>query len=231
MDDLELLRRMTGEAPIADDATRARMRASLDERIEQAPASKRRRSRSGVVAILVAAGVGIGTVAAAAGVIRHWSEAEPVAISVLPGNHDPGSFEGNTLDISEPERRIASAAEFEATVAEFAPAIRLPEGHDFTAWEQHVEEVTDFTSADGIWNRSFQAGTMVFVAECQWGQHWVDANEGGDFSCDEPVDRRARRDRHLVARCRYRHGQISADPRPADEGQQASRSRSNSSLE
>jgi hypothetical protein len=132
-----------------------------------------------VVAILVAAGVGIGTLAAAAGVIRHWSETEPVAITVLPGYHGPGSFEGNTLDISNPEGVIASAAEFEATVAEFAPAIRLPTGHDFTAMIRHAE-TRDFALADGALNRSFMAGGMVFVAECQWGQHWVDANLVGD---------------------------------------------------
>jgi hypothetical protein len=180
MDDLDLLRRMVGEAPTLDETTRARMRASLGERMEQAPAPKRRRSRSAVVAILVAAGVGIGTLAAAAGAIRHWSESEPVAITILPGYHGPGTFEGNYLDISNPEQVIASAIEFEATVAEFAPAFRLPEEHDFTAWIQHVERVTDFTTADGSWRRYSVPGSMVFVAECQWGQHWVDANQVGD---------------------------------------------------
>ena len=176
MDDLDLLQRMVGEAPIPDEAARARVRASLEERMEKAPASKRRTSRSAVVAILVAAGVGIGTLAAAAGVIRHWSEEEPVAITFLPGAHG----EGNSLDISDPERVIASAAEFEATVAEFAPAIRLPEEHDFTPWMQHVERVTNFISADGSWRRFNVAGSMVIVSECQWGQHWVDANQVSD---------------------------------------------------
>lgn len=177
MDDLDLLRRMVGEAPTPNEATRARMRVSLEERMEQAPASKRRRSRSAVVAILVAAGVGVGTLAAAASAIRHWSEDEPVAITVLPpGDHGPD----NSLDISKPLGVIASPAEFEATVAEFAPAIRLPEGHDFTAMVQNVERVTDFTSADGAWRRSNVAGSMVFVAECQWGQHWLDADQVGD---------------------------------------------------
>lgn len=180
MDDLDLLRRMAGEAPTLDETTRARMRASLDERMEKAPASKRRSRRSAVVAILVAAGVGIGTLAAAAGAIRHWSESEPVAITILPGYHGPGTLEVNHLDISNPEQVIASATEFEATVAEFAPAFRLPEEHDFTAWVQHVERVTDFTTADGSWRRYSVPSSMVFVAECQWGQHWVDANQVGD---------------------------------------------------
>jgi hypothetical protein len=180
MDDLDLLRRMVGEAPIPDESTRARMRASLDERMEKAAAPKGRRSRPALVAILVAAGVGIGTLAAAAGVIRHWSETEPVAITVLPGYHGPGSFEGNTLDISNPEGVIASAAEFEATVAEFAPAIRLPSGHDFRPWVEHVERVADFTTADGAMRRTTVASSMVFVAECHWGQHWADADRVGD---------------------------------------------------
>lgn len=91
MDDLDLLRRMAGKAPIPDETTRARMRANLDERMERASAPKRRRSRSAVVAILVAAGVGIGTLAAAAGVIRHWSEDEPVAISRRVRTGDPAA--------------------------------------------------------------------------------------------------------------------------------------------
>lgn len=180
MDDLDLLKRMVGEAPTLDEAARARMRASLDERMEQAMAPKRRRSRSAVVAILVAAGVGIGTLAAAAGVIRHWSEREPVAITILPGYHGPDSSEDSSLDISNPMGVIGSSTEFEATVAEFAPAIRLPEGHDFTAMVQNVERLTNFTSADGAWRRSNVAGGMVFVAECQWGQHWLDADQVGD---------------------------------------------------
>ncbi len=180
MDDLDLLRRMVGEAPIPDETTRARMRAGIDERMDKATGQKRRKSRSAVVAILVAAGVGVGTLAAAAGVIRHWSEGEPVAINVLPGYHGPGSFEGNSLAISDPERIVASVTTFEATVAEFAPAIRLPEEHDFTTWMLHVERVTDFLSSDGLWRRFNVAGSMVFVAECQWGQHWVDASKVGD---------------------------------------------------
>ncbi|MGH2595284.1 MAG: hypothetical protein ACRDH7_04895 [Actinomycetota bacterium] len=180
MDDLDLLRRMVGEAPVLDETTRARMRASLDERMKKATAPRRSRSRSVVVAILIAAGVGVGTLAAAAGLIGHWSEDQPVAISILPGDHSAGHFEGNHLDISNPNGVIASATEFEATVAEFAPAIRLPDGHDFTMWMQHVEQVADFSSADGSWRRFNQASGMVFVAECQWGQHWVDANHASD---------------------------------------------------
>jgi hypothetical protein len=175
MDDLELLRRMTGDAPIPDEASRARMRASLDGRIEQASAPKGRRSRSAVVAILIAAGVSMGTLAAAAAV-HIWSEGHPVAISVLPGDHG----ENNSLDISNPDEVITSATGFEATVTEFAPAIRLPEGHDFTAWVRHVENVTDFAAADGGWRRFNLVGSMVFVADCQWGQHWVDASEASD---------------------------------------------------
>jgi hypothetical protein len=179
MDDLDLLRRMVGESPIPDAPTRAHIRANLDERMRGATGPRRRRSRSAVIGFLVAAGVSIGTLAAAAGLIRHWSESEPVAISVLsPGDHGPDS----SLDISNPEGIIASAAEFEATVAEFAPAIRLPEGHDFSAMVQHVERLTDFTVADGAWRRTNLAGGMVFVAECQWGQHWVDAERMGDSS-------------------------------------------------
>jgi hypothetical protein len=183
MDDLDLLRRMVGEAPALDETTRARMRASLDERMESAPVSKRRSRRSAVVVILVAAGVGVGTLAAAAGLTHLWSQGQPVAIPLLPGYHSGGSDgqpDDNSLAISNPMKDITSAAEFEATVAEFAPAIRLPEGHDFTTWMQHVERVTDFTSADGRWYRSLLAGDMVFVAECQWGQRWLDSNQVGD---------------------------------------------------
>lgn len=189
MDDLDLLQRMVGEAPILDETTRARMRASLDERMEKASEPKRRSRRSAATVILVAASLGIGTLAAAAGAIRHWSEDEPVAITVLPGDHGPGNFEGNSLDISNPEGVIASATEFEATVAEFAPAIRLPEEHDFTAWVQHVERVRDFTTADGAWRRFNIPSYMVFVAECQWGQHWVDANQVSDSAgMSESID-------------------------------------------
>jgi hypothetical protein len=45
---------------------------------------------------------------------------------------------------------------------------------------RHVERVTDFPASNGLWRRFNVAGSMVFVAECQWGQHWVDATQVSD---------------------------------------------------
>jgi hypothetical protein len=44
----------------------------------------------------------------------------------------------------------------------------------------HVERITNFSSPNGTWRRFNVPVAMVFVAQCQWSQHWLDGNASGD---------------------------------------------------
>lgn len=177
MDELHELNKLPS-AFIPDDETRARLRSALDQHMVQPvdgkqdgnQPSERRGRRSVVTTVLVAAGFSISGIAAAAGIGHLWTHDRPVVLPKSgpgPGSNDPV--------INDPEAMLLTAAAFEATVSEFAPDIRLPEGHDFSAWVVRIEATTDFSKSDGAWRRVTVPETMVFVARCQWSQQWLDA--------------------------------------------------------
>ena len=84
--------------------------------------------------------------------------------------------------IPNPLGRVTTDAEFEATVSEFSPAIRLPRNGSFDAWVQHMESAPASGLNEGGLGRLDVVDAMVFVSECQWGQDWLDASAAGDDS-------------------------------------------------
>jgi hypothetical protein len=168
MNDLELLRRLPGEIDPPDEATKERMRALADARSVPGRVHRHRRAvRLGVLAAAVAVAAGGGVT------ISHWSSDQPVALGIA----SPGSNWG--IQISDPNIRISTSADLEAAVAEFAPAIRLPDGGSFDPWVQHIETKLG-TDNPGVYMRGDTAVFMVHVSECQWTQQWLDASAGGD---------------------------------------------------
>jgi hypothetical protein len=179
MDDLDLIRKLRGEAPLPDDAARERMRGTLKERIglgaaEKAPPERRRAPRRRVVTtILLAAGLAVGGVAGAAQLAHLWSHSHPVTISIPPHN-----AEGEDIALGIPHQyvRITSEQQLESTVAEFAPSVHLPPGHNFSAYVAWIEQLGTWRSL----RRVNIASGMVMVADCHWQQRWLDAEASHD---------------------------------------------------
>ena len=168
MDDLDLLKDLPGRVDPPDEASKERMRASMEAR--SAPRSPRRHRRAVKVGLL-----GIAAVLAVA------SLAGALAVHPWRGN-DALGFQG----IPDPGGAISSKADLEAVVAEFAPAIRLPDGGSFEVWVQRQVSIPE--GADGPvssmigtgLNRGLVVQDMVRVARCQWGQRWLDASSERD---------------------------------------------------
>ncbi len=168
MNDLELLRRLPGRINPPDEATKERMRALADARsVPDRVRRRRRAARFGLLAAAVAVAAGGGTT------IAHWSSDQPVALGIASLGSNWG------IQISDPNVRIFSPADLEAAVAEFAPAIRLPDGGSFEPWVQHIETKLG-TDNPGVYMRGDAAVFMVHVSECQWAQQWLDASARGD---------------------------------------------------
>ena len=168
MDDLDLLRDLPGRVDPPDEASKERMRELMAAR--SAPRSSRRHRRVAKVGVF-----GIAAVLAVA------SLAGAIAIHPWTGD-DAVGFEG----IPNPDGAISSEADLESVVTEFAPAIRLPEGGSFDVWVQRWESIPEGTGGQassmigsGL-TRGLVAFDMVFVAQCQWGQRWLDASSAGD---------------------------------------------------
>jgi hypothetical protein len=160
MDDLELLKALPGRIEPPDVETKARMRADVEARIAS---SGRRAPRAAKVGLLgIAAALAVAGLAA--GIAVHpWTADDPVALQ----------------GISDPTGEISTPADLESVIAEFAPAIRLPDGGSYDVWIQRHEEPAVSDIGQGL-RRVNVVHSMVFVAQCQWGQRWLDASAGGD---------------------------------------------------
>ncbi|MEP6757961.1 MAG: hypothetical protein ABJB55_02060 [Actinomycetota bacterium] len=168
MDDLELLKGLPGRIGPPDVETKERMRAVVEARSAVSRVRRPRRAATvgtlGIAAVIAAASL------AAAIAVHPWTVDDPIA---LQGIADPGG-------------PISSKADLEAVVAEFTPAIRLPDGGSFEVWVQRQESIPEEAGGSassmigsGL-NRGIVVHGMVFVAQCQWGQRWLDASSGGD---------------------------------------------------
>jgi hypothetical protein len=161
MDDLELLKELPGRIEPPDVETKERMRAVMEART--ALSSVRRPRRAARIAVLGIAAVLV-TLGLAAGIAIHaWTADDPVALQ----------------GISDPTGPVSTPEDLESVVAEFAPAIHLPDGGSFDVWIQHQEANPESSLGRGL-NRTVVAHSMVFVSQCQWAQQWLDASARGD---------------------------------------------------
>jgi hypothetical protein len=168
MNELDLLRRLPGTIDPLDETAKERLRALAEVRSVRGRARRHRRAvRLGVLAAALAVAAG------GSATISHWSSDQPVALGIA----SPGWHWG--IQISDPNVGIFTSAELEAAVAEFAPAIRLPDGGSFEPWVRHIETKLG-TDNPGVYMRGDTAVFMVHVSECQWTQQWLDASAGGD---------------------------------------------------
>jgi hypothetical protein len=171
MNDLELLKQIPGRIEPLDGETRDRLRAALSDetgkrsKVSVTSRARRRRVRIGVIAI---AAVLAGT--AATMITRGvWTTDQPVAIPLGDDLHFTGSY----LDIPDPDGNVDPTT-LPSTVAEFAPAVRLPDGGSFDQWEGH--QIRSYRP--DYWyetDRSTVAEGMVRASECQWVQQWLSA--------------------------------------------------------
>ena len=174
MNDMDLLKQLPSRIDPPDEATKDRIRTLMEARTAPGPVRRSRRvvkvSVLGVAAVLAVGGV-------AAAVAGHlWTTDQPVAIPVAAG---PASTSEDAIgvEIQDPTGPV-TRADLEAVVAEFAPAIRLPEGRSFEAWTQRL-----LANPETVWGGLTRANVvshMVIVSECQWGQQWLDASANGD---------------------------------------------------
>ncbi len=185
MDDLDLLKELPGRVDPPDEETKYRMRAQMETRITSAPVRSSRRVVNigllGIAAALTAASL------AAAIAIHPWTDDQPVTIGV--GTYPAGSgSEGSTkVEISDPSGLLTTPADLTAAVAEFAPAIRLPEGGTFDMWTQHINAGETMTGHTAMGfpvqiriSRNSVVVDMVGIAECQWAQQWLNASAQED---------------------------------------------------
>jgi hypothetical protein len=158
MDDLELLKRLPSPIEPLDIETKDRMRAGIG--MQAAARRTRRGGRIGVLAIAAALAVA----GLAAGLAVHpWSADDPVTL------------EG----ISDPTGEISTPAALESVIAEFAPAIRLPDDGSYDVWIRRHETPPFSDIGQGL-TRADVVHSMMFVSQCQWGQRWLDASATGD---------------------------------------------------
>ena len=185
MDDLDLLKELPGRIDPPDAETKGRMQTCVETRIASAPARRSRRvvkvGLLGIAAVLTAASL------AAAIAIHPWTDDQPVTIGV--GVYPAGSgSEGSTkVEISDPNGLLTTPADLTAAVAEFAPAIRLPEGGTFDMWTQHINTGETMTGHAAMGfevpigtDRAWVVQEMVGVSQCQWAEQWLNASAQGD---------------------------------------------------
>ncbi len=173
MDDLDLLKQLPGRVDPPDDAAKQRMRALLESQSRTTSSPARRHRRVAKVGVLgIAAVLAAGSLAAAIAV-HPWTASVPVALQ----------------GISDPTGAVTSQADLAAVVAEFAPTIRLPEGRSFDVWVQRMESLPEAPDPAGGpassmigsgLTRGLVASNMMFIAQCQWGQRWLDSSSVGD---------------------------------------------------
>jgi hypothetical protein len=163
MNDLELLKDLPGSIEPLDLETKERMQAVMEARTAVPPIRGPRRGVKvgilGIAAVLAAASL------AAAFAVHPWTAGDPVALQSIP----------------DPSGPVSSTTDVESVVAEFAPAIHLPEGGSFDVWVKRQESlpISGSTLGNGL-DRVNVVHSMVFVAQCQWGQRWLDASSKGD---------------------------------------------------
>jgi hypothetical protein len=175
MTDLDLLRELPGHHEPLDVAARERVRSLM---VVKTSSPRRGLKRPAIGALAVAATMVFG--GAAAALTDHlWTSQHPVAIAVKPS---PTQAARENPTIPNPLRSVTTDADFEATVSEFSPAIRLPEEGSFDAWVQHMESGPASGLNEGGLSRLNVVEAMVFVSECQWGHDWLDASAAGDDS-------------------------------------------------
>ena len=175
MTDLDLLRKLPGHHEPLDIAARERVRTLM---VVKTSSPSRKLRRPAIGALAVAATLVFGGVAAA--LTGHlWTSQHPVAITVEPS---PIPDVRESPMIPDPLGRVTTDADFEATVSEFSPAIRLPQNGSFDAWVQHMESAPASALNEGWLGRLDVVEAMVFVSECQWGHDWLDASAAGDDS-------------------------------------------------
>jgi hypothetical protein len=173
MNDLDLLKRIPDRVEPLNNEAKDRIRALLDAQIaEPSKASTRTRAqrRKVRIAVIAVAAVLGGT---AASVITNnvWTTDQPVAIPLDSGDHRNSIY----LDISDP-KGLVDPASLPRTVAEFAPAIRLPQGGSYEEW---VDYATSSYRPEYAYEttRSTVAFKMVSIAQCQWVQQWLTATD------------------------------------------------------
>lgn len=161
MDDLELLSALPRRIDPPDAETKERMRMVVQAQIVSRSARRpRRRVRAGMLAVAAA----VAAASLAAGIAVHpWTADDPVTVD----------------GISDPTGQVSTRADLESVVAEFAPAIRLPDGGSFGVWIQRQTANPESSLGHGM-NRTTVVQSMVFVSQCQWGQQWLDASARGD---------------------------------------------------
>ncbi len=185
MDDLDLLKELPGRVDPPDEETKQRIRALMRARMETGSARRSRRvvkvGLLGIAAVLTAASL------AAAIAIHPWTDDQPVTIGVGVYPAGSGSEGSIKVEISDPNGMLTTPADLTAAVAEFAPAIRLPDGGTFDMWTQHVNTGETMTGHAAM-GFEVQIGTdrasvvegMVGVSQCQWAEQWLNASAQGD---------------------------------------------------
>ncbi len=176
MNELDLLKGARPHVEPMSPEARARIRSKMDERTEPVASTKpknhRIRRRSGVLAAVALAAVLGGTAAA---VIKTyvWTDDQPVAIPL-----DIGDQKGLSIDISDPDA-LVDPTTLESTVAEFAPAVRLPVSGSYDEW---IDYATTYyrPNYDYETTRSSVAFQMVLTAQCQWTQQWLTATDASN---------------------------------------------------
>lgn len=172
MNGLDLLKEVPGRVDPPDQETRDRIRTLMESRIRSGRPHRPRRAARGTV-LAAAAVLTVGLVAAA--VTQHlWTDQQPVAI---PIETSPGPDTNFGCRISDPNGPILTPDDLTSAVAEFTPAIRLPEWGSFDQWR---DQFATHLSQNGGSARSEVALDMVVVSECQWAQEWLDASAHGD---------------------------------------------------
>ena len=81
--------------------------------------------------------------------------------------------------IDDPDGQVSTARDLETVVAEFAPAIRLPDGGSFDVWVRRQRTNPELEHRSRL-DPGDVVNSMVFVSQCQWGQRWLDASATGD---------------------------------------------------
>ena len=178
MNDIDVLKTLPGRIDPPDDPTRARIRNLVEARTAASGSSATgrrpgdgRRTSLGLL-LAAAAAIAVGTLAAGLAV-HHWTSHRPVAIQIDPS---PFPAVGIGARIPDPNGTVSSPTDLASTVAEFAPAIRLPKWGSFDQWREHWDAIpTSSLSWRGL-ARVEVVTDMVAVAQCQWAQEWLKAS-------------------------------------------------------
>jgi hypothetical protein len=182
MNDLDMLKDLPDASVGPDEAAKVRMRAAMQARTKSD--SRHGQQRKRVVMVLGVTALLSATAVAAAAAVHPWTADEPIAIPISSS----GSGEDQlNFGITDPSGQVDSESEWEATVAEFAPAIRLPDGMSFSSLPKYPQ-YSNWTSDDSE-SRSVVVQGMVGTSSCLWASHWLDASRVGDQAATAQASR------------------------------------------